>query len=332
MNVPAVQVDQLTKTFGDVTALDRVSLSFESGRFVCLLGPSGCGKTTLLRLIAGLDQPDGGSIRIDGADAAAQPAHRRPVHTVFQHYALFPHLDVAGNVGFGLRYQGVTGDQAARRVAQALELVQLPGLERRMPHELSGGQKQRVALARALVLRPRVLLLDEPLAALDAQLRRLMRIELKTLQARLGITFLFVTHDQEEALALADRIVVMNRGRIEQDASPAEVYERPATPFVAEFMGAGNFFGDFIVRPERLRLHADPARADPERSRLVVVRQRVYQGAGTLWSVQGPDGRMLTVIQGAGDWPVGSPAIVCWDAADEVRFTPPTAHAPGPAS
>lgn len=312
----AVQVEQLTKTFGSVTALDRVSLRFEAGRFVCLLGPSGCGKTTLLRIIAGLEEADAGSLEIEGMLMEHVLAHRRPVNTVFQHYALFPHLSVAQNVGFGLRYQNVTGAAAERRIAEALNMVRLGGLERRRVTELSGGQKQRVALARALVLRPRVLLLDEPLAALDAGLRRQMQLELKTMQRDLGITFIFVTHDQEEAMALSDWIVVMNQGRIEQQGAPQDIFQRPATAFVAEFMGAGNFLDGFIVRPEKLRLTAGAATGGLP----VMIHQCIYQGATILYSVQTRDGKRLTVIQ-PGDGPrlePGRSASVSWNPTDQV--------------
>jgi len=243
-NGPSVEVLGVSKRFGgssaEVVAVDDVSLAVSRGEFFALLGPSGCGKTTLLRLIAGLEAPSRGALRIAGRDVTHLPAHRRPVHLVFQHYALFPHLTVAENVAFGLRYQDLPRGARASRIAEAVALVRLEGLEGRRTHEISGGQRQRVALARALVLKPQVLLLDEPLAALDRRLRQQMQGELKALQRNLGITFLFVTHDQEEALAMSDRVAVMSRGRVEQLGSPAEVYERPETPFVAEFLGAEN--------------------------------------------------------------------------------------------
>ena len=205
-----------------------------------MLGPSGCGKTTTLRMIAGFQRPTSGKIVLDGVDVAQVPPHKRNVNTVFQNYALFPHLDVAGNVAFGLKYLRVTKDEQRKKVAEALDLVQLGDLARRKPAQLSGGQQQRVALARALVLRPRVLLLDEPLGALDARLRKGLQVELKALQAELGITFVFVTHDQEEALTMSDRVAVMNGGRVEQAGSPREVYEEPSTVFVADFLGVSN--------------------------------------------------------------------------------------------
>jgi spermidine/putrescine transport system ATP-binding protein len=235
-----VQLCGVTRRFGSVTAVDNVSLEIAAGEFLTLLGPSGCGKTTLLRMIAGLDLPTAGTVRLGGEDVTNVPPYRRPVNQVFQSYALFPHLSVGANVGFGLRMQGVPKAEAAERVRQALQLVSLDGLEARRPHELSGGQKQRVALARALVCRPKVLLLDEPLSALDAKLRGTMQLELKKLQRQLGITFVFVTHDQEEALTMSDRIAIVHRGRIEQVGTAQEIYHRPVTPFAADFVGEAN--------------------------------------------------------------------------------------------
>ncbi|MFM7749373.1 MAG: ABC transporter ATP-binding protein [Opitutaceae bacterium] len=235
-----VGLRQVTKRFGAFEAVSDVSLEIKAGEFLTLLGPSGCGKTTLLRLIAGFEQPTAGSVWLEDAEVTHLPPYRRPVNQVFQSYALFPHLDVAGNVGFGLRMQGVAAPEARRRVEEAIALVSLAGLESRRPHQLSGGQRQRVALARALVCRPQVLLLDEPLSALDAKLRVQMQLELKRLQRQLGLTFVFVTHDQEEALTMSDRIAVVNRGRIEQLGTPHEVYHRPATAFAASFVGETN--------------------------------------------------------------------------------------------
>src|SRR5215203_248200 len=230
----------LVKRFEDVTAVDGIDLDVPGGEFFALLGPSGCGKTTTLRLVAGFEQPTDGRILLDGTDMARTPPHKRRVNTVFQSYALFPFLNVADNVAFGLRFQDVDKGEAKRRVAEALALVQLQGLERRRPAQLSGGQQQRVALARALVLNPSVLLLDEPLGALDAKLRKALQFELKALQEQVGITFVYVTHDQEEALTMADRLAVMNEGRIEQVGSPREVYEEPASVYVADFLGVSN--------------------------------------------------------------------------------------------
>jgi spermidine/putrescine transport system ATP-binding protein len=236
-----IRLEGLSKRFGDVVAVDAVDLEIQGGELFSLLGPSGCGKTTTLRLIAGFEQPSAGRILLDGADMARIPPHRRPVNTVFQSYALFPFLTVEENVAFGLRYKGTqTRREAKRLVAEALALVRLQGLERRRPAQLSGGQQQRVALARALVLSPAVLLLDEPLGALDAKLRKTLQLELKALQESVGITFLYVTHDQEEALTMSDRLAVMSAGRIEQVGTPATVYEEPATAFVADFLGTAN--------------------------------------------------------------------------------------------
>jgi spermidine/putrescine transport system ATP-binding protein len=223
-----------------VAALADVSLTVEPGEFVALLGPSGCGKTSLLRCIAGFVDPDEGAIVLDGEDITSRPPNQRPLNTVFQNYALFPHMTVADNVAYGPRRRGVARGEIQGIVQAALALVELTGFESRMPRELSGGQQQRVALARAIVNKPRLLLLDEPLAALDLKLRRQMQLELKHLQAKLGIAFVFVTHDQEEAMTMADQIVVMNRGRIEQSGSAAEIYTRPSTIFVADFIGEAN--------------------------------------------------------------------------------------------
>ena len=239
-SVPAIEASGLVRRFGHVEALAHVSLSIRQGEFFSLLGPSGCGKTTLLRLIAGLDLPDAGTLRIGGVDVAEIPAHLRPVNTVFQSYALFPHLTVRENVAFGLRMKKVPPAQIAERVARVLALVQVTGLEDRRPAQLSGGQKQRVALARAVVNEPQVLLLDEPLGALDLKLRKQLQVELHQLQRRLGITFIHVTHDQDEALVMSDRIAVMNNGRIEQVDRAEVIYERPRTRFTAQFIGSCN--------------------------------------------------------------------------------------------
>ena len=241
---PIVELREVVKRFGAKTAVDSVSLAVPRGQFYSLLGPSGCGKTTTLRLIAGFETPDSGDVFIHGARVNDLPAYKRKVSTVFQSYALFPHLTVAGNIEFGLRrgalWARLPEDEIRRRVAQVLELVELPGAANRRPESLSGGEKQRVALARSIVLEPDVLLLDEPLAALDPKLRREMRLELKRLQRAVGITFLFVTHDQEEALTLSDGIAVMNKGRLEQVGAPEEIYRNPKTRFVAAFIGSSN--------------------------------------------------------------------------------------------
>jgi spermidine/putrescine transport system ATP-binding protein len=235
-----VELTDLVKRFDKVTAVDGISLDIPAGEFFSLLGPSGCGKTTTLRLIGGFERPDEGRILLDGRDMAQTPPHRRPVNTVFQNYALFPHLDVARNVAFGLRFQDVPRQEVGERVTQALALVRLSGYEDRKPTQLSGGQQQRVALARALILNPSVLLLDEPLGSLDAKLRKALQIELKAIQEEVGITFIYVTHDQEEALTMSDRIAVMSDGQVEQVGTPSEVYEEPANAYVADFLGVSN--------------------------------------------------------------------------------------------
>jgi ABC-type Fe3+/spermidine/putrescine transport system ATPase subunit len=236
----AVSLRGVSKSYGQMAAVRDVSLEVAPGEFVTLLGPSGCGKTTLLRLIAGLEIADGGQVLLGGRDVTADPPHRRPVNTVFQHYALFPHRDVAGNVAFGLEMAGRARAEIADRVHRALDMVRLAGMETRRVDQLSGGQRQRVALARAVVLEPEVLLLDEPMSALDRKLREEMREEVRSLHQRLGTTFVFVTHDQEEALALSDRVAVMNAGLIEQIGAPSEIYDAPRTRFVAEFLAVRN--------------------------------------------------------------------------------------------
>ena len=235
-----IDLENLVKRYGDVLAVDDVDLHMPGGEFFTLLGPSGCGKTSTLRLIAGFEKLDSGSIQLDGVEMSAKPPHKRPVNTVFQSYALFPHMTVAENVAFGLRYQRCTKAEQARRVGEAMEMVQLGGLEARRPGQLSGGQQQRVALARAIVLEPPVLLLDEPLGALDARLRVDLQVELKRIQETLGITFVYVTHDQDEALTMSDRVAVMRGGKVQQCDEPRVLYEEPATAFVANFLGSSN--------------------------------------------------------------------------------------------
>lgn len=235
-----IELAGLSKWYGEQHVLDAIDLDIEAGEFFSLLGPSGCGKTTTLRLIGGFEEIDQGSVRIDGADMRGIPPEKRPVNTVFQSYALFPHKDVAANVMFGLRFQDCTKAEARRRVGDALDLVRLSDYAKRKPHQLSGGQQQRVALARSLVLRPKVLLLDEPLGALDAKLRRVLQVELRALHQEVGITFVYVTHDQEEALTMSDRLAVMNTGRIEQVGAPRAVYDEPANKYVADFLGLAN--------------------------------------------------------------------------------------------
>ena len=261
---PLVRFEGVTKRFGDVTAVAGVSLEIAEGEFFALLGPSGCGKTTLMRMLAGFVAPDAGRILLNGQDIAGLPPHKRPSSMMFQSYALFPHLSVEQNVGFGLKQQGWARDRAAARVEEMLSLVRLEGLNRRKPDQLSGGQKQRVALARALAPGPQILLLDEPLAALDRKLREDTQLELKAMQRRLGVTFMIVTHDQDEAMVVADRMAVMRAGQVAQVGPPREVYERPASRYVAEFIGEANLFPDGAgwraVRPERMELSLKAAK------------------------------------------------------------------------
>ncbi len=285
----------LSKSYGTMVVLKGIDLTIESGEFFSLIGPSGCGKTTTLRLIGGFEPNESGSILIDGLDIAGVPPEKRPVNTVFQSYALFPHMTVAENVGFGLRFQKCTKDEMKQRVREALALVRLGDYATRKPHQLSGGQQQRVALARALVLRPRVLLLDEPLGALDAKLRRALQFELKELHREVGITFVYVTHDQEEALTMSDRLAVMREGQIEQIGPPREVYDSPATTYVADFLGLANLLPATVVQPgviaiEGARELAGPTGdttgsctvfARPERLRLVDADEGVISGPVT---------------------------------------------------
>jgi spermidine/putrescine transport system ATP-binding protein len=251
---PSVELHRVSKRFDGLVAVDDLSLELERGEFFTLLGPSGCGKTTTLRMIAGFERPSDGEIRIEGAEVAELPPHRRPTNTVFQSYALFPHLSVEDNVAFGLKRKGVSKDEIGERVRAELERVGLAAEAKRRPAQLSGGMQQRVALARALVNLPKVLLLDEPLGALDLKLRKGLQVELKRIQRDVGITFVYVTHDQEEALTMSDRIAVMNRGRVEQIGVPEDVYERPATTFVAGFIGVSNLMPATVTGPNEVRL------------------------------------------------------------------------------
>ncbi len=250
MSDPIIQIRNVTKRFGNMVAVDNVSLDIQAGEFLVLLGPSGCGKTTLLRMIAGFELPTEGQILIDGQDMSNVPPNKRPVNMVFQSYAVFPHMSVTDNVGYGLKIAGLAKSEIRTRVEESLALVRLEGLGERMPDQLSGGQRQRVALARSLVMQPKVLLLDEPLSALDAKLRAQMQFELAEIQEKVGITFVTVTHDQDEALSLADRIAVINKGQIAQIAAPADLYEHPANRFVADFIGSVNIFEGRLVIDE----------------------------------------------------------------------------------
>ena len=306
----AVRLEGITKRFGDVMAVDGIDLEIADGEFFSMLGPSGSGKTTTLRMIAGFELPTEGTIRLHGRDVTGVPPFDRDVNTVFQDYALFPHMTVGDNVAYGLVVSGVPKAERRQRVTDALRMVRLDGYEGRRPGQLSGGQRQRVALARALVNRPRVLLLDEPLGALDLKLREEMQIELKAIQAQVGITFIYVTHDQEEALTMSDRLAVFNLGRVEQIGTPAEVYEHPKTTFVAGFVGTSNLLtgesarvvigsdGVFTVRPEKIRL-GDPAEdvAPDEASATGTVEQVVYVGPDTRYIVALDVGGVLVVTQ-----------------------------------
>jgi len=308
--VPALRLEGVVKRFGDVAAVDGIDLEIADGEFFSMLGPSGSGKTTTLRMIAGFELPTEGRILLHGHDVTGVPPFDRDVNTVFQDYALFPHMTVGDNVGYGLVVRKVPAAERKERIADALRMVRLTGYENRRPGQLSGGQRQRVALARALVNRPRVLLLDEPLGALDLKLREEMQIELKAIQGQVGITFVYVTHDQEEALVMSDRIALFNQGKIEQVGSPADVYEHPATTFVAGFVGTSNLLtgdvardvigsaGTFTVRPEKIRLTepSDEPNRD-EHSALGTVREVVYLGSDTRYIVALDAGGQLVVTQ-----------------------------------
>ena len=326
-----VRLDRVTKRFHEVVAVDDLSLDIERGEFFSLLGPSGCGKTTTLRMIGGFEEVTAGKVLLGEQDVTELPPYRRDVNTVFQNYALFPHLDVYENVAFGLRRRRVAEAEVRRRVAEMLELVELPGYERRKPNQLSGGQQQRVALARALINHPRVLLLDEPLGALDLKLRKQMQIELKRIQTEVGITFIYVTHDQDEAMTMSDRIAVMRSGRIEQLGSPGQLYERPQTEFVAGFLGVSNLLdgeveshtGDVAgvrlrdgnvlrvpaslingmrevrvgVRPEKLKVTKGASVSDDAATNCLIGRvlDASYMGVSTQYLVRTGDGHLLTV-------------------------------------
>ena len=345
----AVELSGVTKRFGDFVAVDDLSLDIYEGEFFSLLGPSGCGKTTTLRMIAGFEEPTEGGISVAGEPVRGVPPYRRPVNTVFQSYAIFPHLNVFDNVAFGLRRSGVKGEELRTRVTDACEMVQLSGFDKRKPNALSGGQQQRVALARALVNRPKVLLLDEPLGALDLKLRKEMQLYLKDLQHEVGITFIYVTHDQEEALTMSDRIAVMNEGKVQQVADPPTLYELPRNRFVADFIGQTNVFSGTVegvnggratlstpsgekveatagevavevgteahaaVRPEKVRFGSEGDNVSTAR-----IRQIIYLGVSTQYIVELPGGEKLVLYQQntrEEDNPeVGQEVPVAWDA------------------
>src|SRR5687768_3613402 len=343
----AVELSAVTKRFGEFIAVDELSVDIYEGEFFSLLGPSGCGKTTTLRMIAGFEEPTEGDISVGGDPMRRVPPYRRPVNTVFQSYAIFPHLNVFDNVAFGLRRSGVRGEELRKRVTEACEMVQLSGFEKRKPNMLSGGQQQRVALARALINHPKVLLLDEPLGALDLKLRKEMQLYLKNLQHEVGITFIYVTHDQEEALTMSDRIAVMNEGRVQQVADPPTLYEHPKNRFVADFIGQTNVFSGTVesvsggrvtlrtasgekveatardvevgedahaaVRPEKIRFGSKGDNVSTAR-----IRQIVYLGVSTQYIAELPDGQELVLYQQnirAEDHPEeGEEVSVAWDA------------------
>lgn len=298
---PDVELTGVSKRYGDVTAVASVDLEIASGEFFTMLGPSGSGKTTTLRMIAGFEEPDSGKVLLGGQEVTGIPPYDRAVNTVFQDYALFPHMNVAENVEYGLKVEGVDKDERKSRAAEALEMVRLPEYGERKPSELSGGQQQRVALARAIINKPKVLLLDEPLGALDLKLREQMQVELKRIQSEVGITFIYVTHDQDEALTMSDRIAVFNEGRIEQTGTPSEVYEQPANPFVANFVGVSNLIEregkTFTVRPEKIRLVEDSETGSGLTVEQGQIEDVAYVGMVTRYTVALDSGEKLQVVR-----------------------------------
>ena len=326
MKQPVVQLEGVAKSYGGAVALSRLDLTVYAGEFFTLLGPSGSGKTTSLRLIAGFERPDSGRILLDGQDVAALPPFERAVNTVFQDYALFPHLSLVENVAYGLRAKKMPKAEAHAEAEKALAAVKLEAFMGRKPAQLSGGQRQRVALARAMVNRPRVLLLDEPLGALDLKLRHQMQQELKRLQLETGITFIYVTHDQDEALSMSDRIAVFSQGKIEQIGTAFDLYERPASEFVADFVGSSNLLGSTLLRPEKLHL-VPHAHAVPEgfEKRHGTLRDSVYLGAVTRYTVALEDGGTLQVmeanivpVQGGLRYAPGDSVTVAWPRSASV--------------
>jgi putative spermidine/putrescine transport system ATP-binding protein len=344
---PAIRLSGLTKAFGAVTAVDNVDLDIAEGEFFSMLGPSGSGKTTVLRLIAGFEQPTAGTISLHGQDVTGRAPFDRDVNTVFQDYALFPHMKVLDNVAYGLRVRGVAKRERYARAREALATMRLEGFGDRKPAQLSGGQRQRVALARATVVHPKVLLLDEPLGALDLKLREQMQVELKELQRDLGITFIFVTHDQEEALTLSDRIAVFNEGRIEQLGTPAEIYERPSSPFVAAFVGTSNIFDDALsrtllgrggihsVRPEKISIARDSTSLVTDSTAQGTLAEVIYVGSVTRLIVDLDVGKRITVLEQNDARRVdqdarGSRVAVGWEDRDIVVLNSESQGIPAP--
>ena len=327
-NSPAetvLELRSLTKRFAAYSAVNNVSFAVKRGEFFSLVGPSGCGKTSTLRMIAGLEEPSAGEIFLNSQNVSNVPPHRREVSTVFQNYALFPHLTVARNIAFGLqRQRRLSQGEIRQKVNTMLEVVQLAGKQSRLPKQLSGGEKQRVALARSLVLEPAVLLLDEPLSALDPTLRKQMRAELKSLQRRLGIAFLFITHDQEEALSLSDRIAIMNGGCIEQIGTPQQAYQQPNSKFVAEFLGDVNWIGNAALRPECLRVSQNPP-LDEMRSVPAIVQSLIFLGNRFLLEARIQSGQICTaeLTRHVCQFQPGQQVHLCWQPADELSISMP---------
>lgn len=339
-SLPAVEFVNVSRHFDEVRAVDGVSLRIVDGEFFTMLGPSGSGKTTCLRLIAGFEQPTTGQIFLHGQEVSRLPPYEREVNTVFQNYALFPHMTVGENIAYSLMVRKTPKAEQEKRVAEMLDLVRLPGIAKRKPSQLSGGQQQRVALARALINHPRVLLLDEPLGALDLKLRQEMQVELKRIQHQVGITFIFVTHDQEEALTMSDRIAIFNHGKIEQLGTPTQLYETPQTRFVATFMGTSNVVegalaqaltgnpAPFAVRPEKIRLLTpDSPVGDGECTVVGAVETATYLGSLTRYTVKVEQGNELIVVRqndevatSGGSWPVGTQARLVWGVGANQRL------------